>query len=142
MFCVFRSLLIFVFFNICFSCRFLFDFSRSPSQHASLFEVSSLPLYFLFLFILFPSVLIFVSSCFLVSFTFSPFLNFLFFVFSVSLCFFMSNSLCENIFLNFCETLFLSPQKKTSFSLFTFLLGFFFSMFGLFLCREKWSLVL
>ena len=79
MFCVLRSLLIFSFSFICFSCRFLFDFSRSSSQHASLFEVSSLPLYFLFLFILFLSVLIFVSSCFLVSFTFSPFLNFLFF---------------------------------------------------------------
>ena len=126
MFCVFRSLLIFSFSLICFSCRFLFDFSRSPSQHASLFEVSSLPLYFLFLFILFPSVLIFVSSCFLVSFTFSPFLNFRFFVFSVSLCFFLSNSLCENIFLNFCETLFsLTSKKNFVFSVY-FSLGLFF----------------
>ena len=58
--------------------------------------------------------------------------------------FFLSHSLCENIF-NFCETLFLFTSKKTSFSLFPFLLGFFtliyFSMFGLFLCLEKWFLV-
>ena len=98
MFCVFRSLLIFSFSFICFSCRFLFDFSRSPSQHASLLKG------LLYLFIStfcsssFHLFFFFVSSCFLVSFTFSHFLNFPFFVFLISLCFYMSNSLWKKSF--------------------------------------------
>ena len=63
-----------VFLSSVFSCRFLFDFSRSPSQHASFSKMSSLPLYFLLLFILFPSVLSFLSP--LVFSFLSPFLPF------------------------------------------------------------------
>ena len=68
-------------------CRFLFDFSWSPSQHGSIAKMFSFPLYFLLSFILFPSVLsFFVSSCFLVSFTFLSLFHFklpffLFFIF-------------------------------------------------------------
>ena len=118
MFCVFRSLLIFSFSFICFSCRFLFDFSRSPSQHASLSKC------LLYLFISsfcsssFHLFSFFVSSCFLVSFTFSHFLNFLFFlVFLLSLCFFMSNSLWKKSFYTSAKLFFFfSPQKNFVFS--------------------------
>ena len=140
MFCVFRSLLIFSFSFICFSCRFLFDFSRSPSQHASLSKC------LLYLFISsfcsssFHLFSFFVSSCFLVSFTFSHFLNFLFFWSFYYLYVPYVKLFMEKIFLNFCETIFLLfTTKKLRFLFFLFSCAFFtcFSMFGLFLCLEK-----
>ena len=109
------------------------------------FNVSSLPLYFLFLFILFPSVLFFfVSSCFLFSFTFSPFLNFLFFVFLWSLC-----SVCQTICgKNLFKLLrnyffFFSPQKKLRFLCFLFSWVFFhvFPCLVFFCVLKKWFLV-
>ena len=144
-FFVYRSLFLFMFFfHLFFLWFFVCCFSISFATCFPL-KMSSLPLYFLFLFILFPAVLSFLSP--LVFSLLSPILLFktsFFLVFLLSLCFFMSNSLWKNIFLNFCETIFFffSPQK-TSFSLFPFLLVFFtcFSMFGLFLCLEKWFLV-
>ena len=129
MFCVFRSLLIFSFSFICFSCRFLFDFSRSPSQHASLLKC------LLYLFISsfcsssFHLFSFFVSSCVLVSFTFSHFLNFLFLSFYylyVSLC----QTLCGKNLFKLLRNYFSSFHiKKTSFSLFPFLLAFFYMFF-------------
>ena len=141
MFCVFRSLLIFSFSFICFSCRFLFDVSRSPSQHASLSKC------LLYLFISsfcsssFHLFSFFVSCCFLVSFTFSHFLNFLFFDLFIISMFFMSNFLWKKSFQTSAKLFFFffSPQKNFVFSV-SSSLGFFctcFSMFGLFLCLEK-----
>ena len=126
MFCVFRSLLIFSFSFICFSSRFLFDFSRSPSQHASLFEVSSLPLYFLLLFIIFPSVLFFCLLLFSRFFhLFSLFKLPFFCFFSISM--FLYVKLFMEKFFKLLRNYFSSfHHKKTSFSLFPFLLGFFF----------------
>ena len=72
----------------------------------------------------------FVSSCFLVSFTFSHFLNFLFFMF-----FSISMFLYVKLFVEKCFRLprnYFSSfhHKKTSFSLFPFLLGFFFHVWS------------
>ena len=128
MFCVFRSLLIFSLSFICFSCRFLFDFSRSPSQHASLSKC------LLYLFISsfcsssFHLFSFFVSSCFLVSFTFSHFLNFLFLSFYYLYVLYVK-LFVDKIFLNFCETIFLLfTSKKLRFLCFLFS-WVFFNMF-------------
>ena len=114
---------------ICFSCGFLFDVSRSPSQHASLSKC------LLYLFISsfcsssFHLFSFFVSSCFLVSFTFSDFLNFLF------LSFYYLYVLCVKLLVekNLFKLLrnyffFFSPQKNFVFSV-SFSLGLFFDMF-------------
>ena len=112
---------------ICFSCGFLFDFSRSPSQHASISKcllflfISSFCSSFFHLFSLF-CLLLFSRFFHLLS----PSLNFLFGSFG-----YLHVSLCnkKSIFLGFCPDLLFcllfSIKKKTSFSLFPFLLCFF-----------------
>ena len=95
--------------------RFLFDFSRSPSQHASIskcllflfissFCSSSFHLFSLFCLLLFSRFFHLLSSS----------LNFLFWVFWLSPCFLKSNSLCnKSIFLGFCpDLLFLSSCEE------------------------------
>ena len=113
------------FFMLLFFCLIFLDLLRNMFPFKNVF--------FTFLFPLFVHPLsicsfFFVSSCFLVSFTFFtllklPFLSF--YYLHVSLC----QTLCGKIiFLNFCKTLFCClpfPSKKTSFSLFPFLLGLF-----------------
>ena len=120
-------------FFMSFFCLIFLDLVRNMLPFYRVFFTSLFPLFVHHLSI---CSFFFVSSCFLVSCTFSHFLNFLFFVFSVSLCFYMSNSLWKK-FLNFCDTIFLLfTTKKLRFLCFLFSWAFF-SMFGLFLCLEN-----
>ena len=145
MFCVFRSLLIFSFSFICFSCCFLFDFSRSPSQHASL---SKCLLYFFISSFCSSSSHLFSFFCLLL---FSRFFHLFslfklpfFLIFLLSLCFFMSNSLWKKSFYTSAKLFFLLFTSKNFVFSVSFSLGLFFtcfSMFGFFLCLEKWFLV-
>ena len=140
MFYVFRSLFLFSFPFICFSCRFSFDFSRSPSQHASLSKCLPYLCISSFLFIPFPSVLSFLSP--LVFSFLSPFLPLstsFFWSFLLSPCFFMSNSLWKNYLFKLLRNSFfclLFPQKNfvfpVSLLLFFFLTVIYFSMFCFF----------
>ena len=145
MFCVFRSLLIFSFSFICFSCRFLFDFSRSPSQHASLLKC----LLYLFIssfcsssFHLFSFFCLLLCSRFF--HLFSLFKLPFFLVFLLPLC-----SLCQTLCgKNLFKLLrnyffFFSPQKNFVFSV-SFSLWLLLHVFPclLFFCvLKKWFLV-
>ena len=122
-FFVYRSLFLFMFFFHLFFMSFFVWFSWSPWVfHTSLFPPFVHPLSICSLF--------FVSSCFLVSFTFFSLIKLPFL-----LCFCLYVSLCQTLcatkksmFLGFCKNLFfclLFSIKKTSFSLFPFLLGSF-----------------
>ena len=132
---------------------FLFDFPWSPSQHVS-FTMFSSPRYFLLSFILFPSVLSFLSP--LVFSFLSPFSSLLFwtsffglFIIFMFLCVkHCAKKIC--IFLYCSKTLFflssLFHQKNSVFSVSFFVEPVFYidlcSMFCLFLCLEKWFLIL
>ena len=140
MFCVFRSLLIFSFSFICFSCRFLFDFSRSPSQHASLLKCllylfissfcsSSFHL-FSFFCLLLCSRFFHLFSLFKLPFFWS------FYYLYVSSC----QTLCGKNLFKLLQNYFSSFHlKKTSFSLFPFLLGFFFMFFHVCSFSVSWK---
>ena len=126
MFCVFRSLLIFSFSFICFSCRFCLIFLDLLRN--------MLPFYRVFFTSLFPPFVHHLSICsfFFCLLLFSRFFHLFslfklpfFFVFSVSLCFYMSNSLWKK-FLNFCETIFLLFTTKNFVFSVSFSLGLFF----------------
>ena len=135
MFYVFRSLFLFSFPFICFFFMFCFWFFLISFATCFLLKMSSLPLYFLF-FVHHLSIcsLFFVSSCFLVSSTLSPFLNFfLVFFFTISMF------LCVKLFVEKLSfqtsaklfSVFFSLEKKLRFLCFLFLLVF--SYFNLFL---------
>ena len=79
----------------------------------------------------------FVSSCFLVSFTFSPFLNFFFFVFLISMFLYVKLFVWKYLF-KLLRNSFFFHLKKTSFSLFPFLLGFFFHVWSF---SVSWKMV-
>ena len=141
MFCVFRSLLIFSFSFICFHvvfCLIFLDLLRNMLPFQSVFFTSLFPLFVHPLSI----CSFFFSSCFLVSFTFSHFLNFLFVDLFIISMFLYVKLIVEKIFLHFCETIFSSFHiKKTSFSLFPFLLGFFYMFFHVWSFSVSWKIV-
>ena len=122
---------------LCFSVSFCFSIILSYVFHVVLSKMTSFPLHFLLLFIIFPSVL----SLFCL-FLFSRFFHlslpyFILLVSLLSLCFFMSNSVQKNcIFLNFCKTLFFCLLFSVEISVFSvsffcwaFLRPNYFSMF-------------
>ena len=98
MFCVYRSLFLFMFFfHLFFMWFFVWCFSISFATCFP-FKMSSLPLYFLFLFILFPSVLFFCLLLFSRFFHLFSLFKLPFFCLFIISMFFVSNSLWKKSF--------------------------------------------
>ena len=113
-------------------CLIFLDLLRNMLPFQSVFFTSLFPL---FVHPLSICSLFFVSSCFLVSFTFSPFLNFLFFWSFYYLCVSSCQTLCGKNLFKLLQNYFSSFHlKKLRFLCFLFSWVFFtcFPMFGLF----------
>ena len=117
------------FFHLFFVSFFWLFSSWSPSQHVSFQKMTCVTLYFLLLFILFPSVLSLSLSLSLSL----PLLNF-FFCSLLSPCFFTSNSLCNK------KVIFLASAKKISVS-FVGLLEKFIYFFRVWFFSVSWKMI-